>query len=408
MKFFITLLLLSIVLLTFAPQAHAADLPWWDVQAIDTMKYSRDPSAQYLSDRNRLNTISDQMAKDIAATGATHMVVATPYDEQFLPVLKTWVAAARKYNLKVWYRGNWSGWEGWFGYSGITRDQHYQKTEDFIIKNAELFQEGDIFSACPECENGGPGDPRLNGDAEGHRAFLIREYQMMSKTFREAGKNIQVNYNSMNGDVAELIMDKETTQALGGIVVVDHYVDSPEELNQDITDIAQKSGGKVILGEFGAPIPDIHGNMTDAEQAEWINQSLKLLSQNSNLTGLNYWTNMGGSTAIWTDKSVAKPAVQVITSYFKPQKISGKVVNSLGGSLDGVIISTDAKRTVSKNGEFELAYISEETPVKITLSEYKTVNTTIALLKQQPVITLEHIEPSVWYRIREWFRSLFR
>ncbi len=407
MKFFIALAVLSLVMLFTAPKAQAATVPWWNVQAIDTMKYSRDPSAQYLSNMPELNKISDQMAKDIAATGATHMVVDTPYDDQFLPILKVWVAAARKYNLHVWYRGNWAGWESWFGYAPITRDQHYQKTQDFLTNHPDLFQEGDIFSACPECENGGPGDPRLNGDVAGHRAFLIKEYQMMTKTFRDIGKNVQVNYNSMNGDVAQLVMDKDTTTALGGIVVIDHYVKTPTELNYDISKIAKNSGGKVILGEFGAPIPDIHGNMTDAQQADWIKQSLNLLAGNTDLAGLNYWTNMGGSTAIWTDKGVAKPAVAVITSYFTPQTIDGTVSNTLGNSVEQAIIQTAEKRVVSTKGSYELPFINSDEIVTIAASGYVTQTMPVSQLKDHPQLILEADNPNLWFRIRSWIKNLF-
>ena len=35
-----------------------------------------------------------------------------------------------------------------------------------IEKNPDLFQNGDIFTACPECENGGPGNPNHTGEEE--------------------------------------------------------------------------------------------------------------------------------------------------------------------------------------------------------------------------------------------------
>ena len=66
----------------------------------------------------------------------------------------------RKHGLSVWFRGNFSGWEEWFGYPKIKAYEHINKTRNFIINNPELFADGDIFTSCPECENGGPGDPR--------------------------------------------------------------------------------------------------------------------------------------------------------------------------------------------------------------------------------------------------------
>ncbi len=287
----------------------------WKFESIDTMKYSRDLSREKLHDESFDKTI-DLQVKQIADSGATHVGIATPYDEEFLPILKKWVIAARSQGLKVWFRGNFSGWEGWFGYPKISRDEHLKKTREFITSNAGLFEDGDVFSPCPECENGGPGDPRKNGDVVGHRKFLISEYNATSEEFKKIGKNVTSNYSSMNFDVAKLVMNKATTKSMGGIVTIDHYVKTPQQLSSDITHIAQLSGGKVILGEFGAPIPDINGNMSEVEQAEWVRGVLELLSENTNVIGLNYWINTGGSTEIWRKDGTSKAAAVELKSFF--------------------------------------------------------------------------------------------
>ncbi len=286
----------------------------WKFQSIDTMKHSRDLARQQLSQTNP--TTIDVEVKQIAETGATHVAIATPYDEEFLPVLRQWVVAARKNNLKVWLRGNFSGWEGWFDYPKITRDEHLQKTMDFLQKNSALFEDGDIFTACPECENGGPGDPRITRDVKGHREFLVKEYQQTRDFFKSIGKNVATNYDSMNYDVAKLIMDKETTSRLGGVVTIDHYVKSPEKINSDINSLAESSNGEIVLGEFGAPVPDITGNMSEVEQQEWVQKVLQTLSQNPNVTGVNYWVDWGGSTALWNQDGTPRAAVSIIKKYY--------------------------------------------------------------------------------------------
>jgi hypothetical protein len=291
----------------------------WGFESIDTMKYSRDLSREKLNDSS-YNLIIDTQVKKIAATGATHVAIATPYDEEFFPMLQRWVAAARKYHLKVWFRGNWSGWEGWFDYAKIDRQTHITKTQEFITKHPNIFQDGDVFTACPECENGGPGDPRTTGDIQGHRQFLIYEYLITKSAFKQIGKNVASNYNSMNGDVASAVMDKETTKSLDGIVVIDHYVATPEELITKIHKIAAQSGGKVVLGEFGAPIPDINGDMTQDQQAAWISQALDLLAKTPDVVGINYWTNQGSSTALWNDDGSEKKAVSVIKKFYSQKQ----------------------------------------------------------------------------------------
>ncbi len=287
-----------------------------EFKSIDTMKYSRDLSKEKLKDPLFDETI-DRQVSNIANTGATYIAIATPYDEEFLPMLRRWVASARKYKLKVWFRGNFSGWEKWFGYEKITRDEHIIKTEQFILTNKDLFEDGDVVTACPECENGGPGDPRKTGDVKGHRQFLIDEYKVTKASFLKIGKKISSNYNSMNADVARLVMDKKTTEALDKIVVIDHYVNTPEKLASDIREIAKNSGGDIVLGEFGVPIPDINGNMTEDEQAQWLDKALGFLTKMEEVAGVSYWVNVGGSTQLWDSKGNARKAVDVITKYYK-------------------------------------------------------------------------------------------
>lgn len=288
----------------------------WQFQSIDTMKYSRDLAREKMKDSS-FDLVIERQIEAIANTGATHVGIATPYDQEFLPMLKRWVTAARKYQLKVWFRGNFAGWEEWFSYPQISQEEHIQMSKDFILTNKDLFEDGDVFTACPECENGGEGDPRTTGKAKEYRKFLIEEYNVTKDAFEQIGKDVATNYNSMNFDVAKLIMDKETTRAMGGIITIDHYVKTPEQLAQDVEYIANEAEGKVVLGEFGAPIPDIHGLMSDEEQAEWLEKALYLLQQSNNIVGANYWVGTGGTTQLWDGAGNARAAVTVLTKYFQ-------------------------------------------------------------------------------------------
>lgn len=286
-----------------------------EFRSIDTMKYSRDLSREKLNDPS-FDKVIDNQISNISKTGATHVAIATPYDDEFLPILRRWVKSARKYNLKVWFRGNWSGWEQWFEYGQIDRKTHIEKTRNFILVNKDLFENGDVFSACPECENGGPGDPRKTKDIEGHRKFLIDEYKVTKKTFSDIGKKVASNFDSMNRDVAALVMDEETTKSLDGLVVIDHYVSTPDQLIIDIRQIARQTKGRVILGEFGVPIPDLNGNMTEEEQADWLDKAYSKLIKMNELAGTNYWVNIGGSTQLWDSGGKPRKSVNVINAYY--------------------------------------------------------------------------------------------
>lgn len=288
----------------------------WRVRSIDTMKFSRDLARQTLTDRALQDDIKTQVER-IASTGATHVAIGTPYDNEFEPVLKMWVREARKNNLKVFFRGNFSGWEGWFGYEKISRENHSIKTKQFIENNKDLFVDGDIFSSCPECENGENLNRSDKTQMDSYKAFLINEYRVTKQAFDSINKTVASNYYSMNGDIAKLIMDKKTTALFDGIVVIDHYVKDVDTLAYDVSIIAKKSGGKVVLGEFGVPIPEIHGTMTDTEQAAWIEEALARLADMPEVVGVNYWVNIGGSTGIWSDSAHPKEAVKKITKAYR-------------------------------------------------------------------------------------------
>ncbi len=393
------------------PQSHPYFSPpvrnSFAFESIDTMKYSRDPSRERLNDALFDEVIEKQVAA-IAATGATHIAIATPYDEEFLPILRRWVEAARRHKLKVWFRGNWSGWEGWFEYPAITREEHIEKTKQFIMKHLELFEDGDAFSACPECENGGPGDPRQTGDVFGHRQFLIAEYNTMYAAFGEIHKAVRVDLFSMNGDVAKLIMDKGTTEALGGTVTIDHYVKSPEQLVRDINFLAEQSGGKIVLGEFGAPIPDIHGRINEKEQAEWIERALSLLIKNPAVEGVNYWVGTGGSTEIWDSKGKPRQAVETLTQYYNPDLIYGTVTDKRGKPLSGVVVNFGdmQSRMTDSEGRFSRVFTPTSLArVEFSLKGYETQKITGILGDQKEFdIVLIPEQENTW---RIFLKSIF-
>lgn len=363
---------------------------YWKIRSVDTMKYSRDLSREKLNDIT-FDAIIDEQVGNISGTGATHVAIATPYDEEFFPILKRWVDAARKYKLNVWFRGNFSGWEKWFDYPAIGREEHKTKTEKFIISHPDIFEDGDVFSSCPECENGGPGDPRLTGDVKGFRSFIIEEYRETKSAFSKIGRKVQSNLFSMNGDVARLVMDAPTTGALDGIVTIDHYVGTSDRLLQDIKNIANESGGKIVLGEFGAPIPDIHGDLTEDEQAEWIDEALHKLRDANELEGINYWSAVGGSTAIWRDDGGKKKAVDVLNKYFSPKTAYGIVRDELGRPIPDALITYLEKEAYSdENGYFEFSYFEDaEVSAKISASGYNEKEIPPHLFNRQIDVSLK-------------------
>ncbi len=408
-------LIIPLELVFFLPKEQAAmnEPRFWSVEAIDTMKYSRDPSREKLQDPS-FDLIIAKQVQDIAKIGATHVAIATPYDDEFLPILKRWVEAARRNNLHVWFRGNWSGWEGWFGYLKINRAEHSNKTQEFILKHAELFENGDIFTGCPECENGGPGDPRRSGagDVQAYRQFLIDEHNLMTDAFKRIRKNVNVDYNSMNGDVARLVMDRKTTKALGGTVVIDHYVRTPEQLVKDVQEIAQASHGNMILGEFGAPILDINGNMTEDEQAAWIKSSLEHLLTVPELTGVNYWVNLGGSTSIYNQDGTSRKAVAILSSFYHPTLQALRIINPLQEHIGNAQVSTLDRTYTARTDVTTVPFVQQGQRAIVSAPGYSTKYITLSAPQEQGqntlLVVLEPTEENVLYVFKRLLKFLFR
>lgn len=377
----------------------------WQFRAIDTMKYSRDVAGEKLNDPSYDQEIETQV-RNIAATGATHVAIATPYDEQFIPFLKRWVEAARRHHLKVWFRGNWSAWEGWFGRERkMTFEEHTQKTVEFIKKHPELFENGDAFTGCPECENGAQGDPRMTGKVDEYRKFLISQHIESEKAFQEIGMTVNTSLMSMNKDVADLVMDEATAKGVGGFVTIDHYVVEAKRVARDVNQLAEKTKAKIVLGEFGAPIPDLNGEMTEDQQAEWIDEAMADLQKSPHLYGLSYWVNKGGSTAIWNDNNTPRKAVNIVTKYFQPMQLYGSLNDELGFKVSDVIIEANGKHYRTENGEYLIPLYGYQT-VKFIKDGYfmETIEVNAAPKRRKNII-LKPQQPggfySFWVSIRK-------
>lgn len=372
---------------------------WWEVQSIDTMKLSRDLAREKLQSSSFDKVIEDEVAR-IAATGATHVAIATPYDEEFIPILSKWVSAAREKNLNVWFRGNFSGWENWFNYPSINREEHTAKIFEFIVNHPDFFEDGDIFTSCTECENGGPGDPRKTGDVGSYRAFLRSENDRATQAFKVIKKDVKTNYFSMNGDVAKLVMDPETTQALGGIVVVDHYVASPQQMAQDIADLAESSKGKIVIGEFGAPIPDIHGEMSEDDQARWLAETLSLLSNANNVVGLNYWVASFGSSKLVNDDGTTRKSYQILKNYYTPSILEGAITNSKGWPIGGAKVTLGTQNTTTNiHGYFTIPYVPSESELRVQKEGYFDYSGKITTPGAKISVKLLKSEPSIFQKI---------
>lgn len=392
-------------------QVAREDLPerFFAAQSIDTMKYSRDLAREKLSDPS-FDAVMDAQMRAIAEAGATHAAVGTPYDDEFAPVLERWVLAARRHGLSVWFRGNFSGWEGWFGYGRIDEGEHKRLLASFLARRAYLFEDGDMLSPCPECENGGPGDPRSTKRANGYNRFLADEYDIARAAFGDMGKEVSV-YPSMNADVARDVLGRGATESVGDAVLVDHYVKTAEAFSRDISDMHDGLGG-IGVGEFGAPIPDIHGEMSEADQATFVDEALSgLIASGKDIPMVNYWVLQGGSTALLRDDGSPKAAYEALAAYFSPRVVEGFVVDDDGDPVRGATVSIEGlgeRGKTSRDGSYQVLAPSKATEISFSKEGYEQARASVeaGTADAQAGATMRRIAPDgIWDSVLSRFRD---
>lgn len=315
---------------------------FWDYQCIDTMKYSRDTARAWDKKPEELQALIVKQMEAMKDLGANCVAIGTPYDEEFVPFMKAWLKSARFRGLKIWFRGNVAGFEGWFNYPKLkSNEDHHTNIYNFVTKHPELFQEGDIFTPSPETENTLLTGGWTTAKANTLKTFLVDSQVSCDKAFKKINKKVICGYFSSNGNVAEDLLTPQVVKSTGGVVVIDHYVKTAARMEADIKTLKKKHNAYVAIGEFGVPIPDIHGKVTDAEKAKLIEEFLYVFyKERKAVRVINYWTLTGGSTALYSDDlKTASSATQVIKKYFRPGLVSGVVTDEVGNPLVGIPVS---------------------------------------------------------------------
>lgn len=392
----------------YLPRANAeSESTLWKYQCVDTMKTSRDRARNWKETTDLHNSITKQVAL-IKELGANCIAIDTPYDSEFLPYLRSWVTAARSAQLSIWFRGNFSGWEGWFDYPHtLTSHELLTKTSSFIQNNSDLFEDGDIFTPAPEGENGGEFNQVEIDEYPAFRSFLTSEYTVSQSAFSKIGKKVEVNWLSMNGGLAKRMLDATTINSTGQTVTLDHYIKTAPEMSEYINYFYDTFGAKVVIGEFGAPIPDINGEMTESEQALFIDKLfLELYNQREKVTGVNYWVLYDSSTALINPDGTKRKAYETVKKYFKPLTISGSVTDEFNTPLADVTIQESTynqKLITDKNGDFTLLIPHATTNLSFSKPEYIATNTSITTSSPSLSITLKKQSPTLWDKIRKIF-----
>jgi hypothetical protein len=397
---------MKIVMPFQSPKNVAFELPekrLWKYECVDTMKTSRDKAREWKDAKEFEERIEKEM-KIISEMGADCVAIDTPYDDEFLPVLEKWVASARKYNLVIWFRGNFSQWEHWFGYSGeMSEGDLFVKTKRFVSMHPELFRDKDIFTPAPEGENGGPFDQVEIDEYPRFRKFLIDQYEMCKEAFAGINRDVVCNWYSMNGGLAKRMLDADTVKKLDDLVTIDHYIKTSPEMGEFIRYFKDKFGAKTAVGEFGAPIPDINGTMSPKQQADFIKELFdELYVHKNDLVGISYWDLYDGSTRLVESDYSPRPAIKVIENYLKPGVVYGQVTNSNGDVLTGVELKINGgkdKVYTDEMGRYYAVVPAGETSIVSNLDPYISLMNTVNISHDEELrkdLTLHSKNPTFW------------
>jgi Carboxypeptidase regulatory-like domain len=318
----------------------------WRYQCIDTMKSSRDRAREWMKRADLAEEIARQM-KAVSSMGANCVSIGTPYDSEFNPYLRAWVEGARAEGLSIWFRGNFAGWEGWFDYPRITDEkEHHTKMVQFISDHPDLFADGDIFTGAPEAENGGPFLPGHADQYERYRLFLSETYALCQNTFFKINKKISCNWFSMSGGHAKSIFNEPSIASLNRVVTIDHYMRDSRDMGEYIDYFVKKYNARLVIGEYGAPIPDLNGKMTPEEQATFVRHTfIEMYTRRAAIEGINYWTLLDSSTQLLNDDYSERAVVEVVKDFYIPGVLVGRVVNSNGKGVAEAAVRIDSEKS---------------------------------------------------------------
>nr|MDQ3009022.1 carboxypeptidase-like regulatory domain-containing protein [bacterium] len=397
--------------LAYAQEAPSTEI--WPIRSVDNMKTSRDLARAKNYDSS-FDTQIEAEVSSIKALGANYIALGTPYDDEFLPFLQRWVAAARRHGLKVWFRGTFSGYEGWFEYpKDISPDQLIELSTTFILQNPDLFEDGDIFDACPECENAGHW-PQPQSDAA-YNAFIFKKNKDLQVAADKSGKKIIVNYPSIIGGRVKDVVTPSTLQALGGVATIDHYAKYPANYEAYITLFRDQYQSKTLFGEVGAPIPDLHGQMSEQQQADFMDEVLQILYQNrADVVGMNYWVYNVGTTSLYNKGNQPRRVAEVLKNYFIPGVISGTLTNDLGEPIANVpvVIKGVAETVTSESGYYSFVLPAGDVyAFEFGGTEYINQNHTYAFAQgeqKQVSLQLSAISQTFMYKLKLQWQSLWK
>lgn len=259
-------------------------------------------------DRNDLTQNEIESAIEAIVTNApnlTHISTGTyfDYEEQ----IQMWVNSIHKHGKKAYIRSaGFNTWQGTFDFpSNGTPDQHQNDITDWIIRNRQIFQDGDIFEPVPdEASNGRYWFQRYGGGGVGSTVesknefnqFIRETVAIARQAFDEYGlQGVVVEVYHDNPSVIKDVITQETADKLK-LIGTNNYPERDatnaeecalsmmEEMKRWVQGVHSDKEWVITFG------PSIYSQLDEEVQKEALEAELAVIMESVvNLLGITVW-----------------------------------------------------------------------------------------------------------------------
>lgn len=296
----------------------------WQNQFVSLMKYSKDVVNNPPSDIS-INKVLDKV-EELGANGIDITTVVP--DRKSTALTRRWIDAGRKRGLKIWIRLAGLAFEGIYNtpkHRSPDGLRHLKIHADWISENRDLLLPNTILTTESEPQNSGilgvnrgPKDFYQFNSKEDFNEWLRMNIQNTKLALKASGcDGVQVGWFGFDGFIGwgndnpdwagKSFLEPQTVEMMDNTLCIDHYP-SKETMAKDLDDLKKVwPNVNVIIGEMGA----IHG-----ETPEQLRQQLEALKR-PYIKTVNYWTMIGGNSALITDDFKNTQYFDVVKNFYK-------------------------------------------------------------------------------------------
>ncbi len=314
----------------YIPSAKALEMPkkLSDFTSIDIMKLTKDNLTNQPSDaeiESILSALSPLHAKYVALS--IPLDATTDYPKTNIPAPRTaedytqaWADAAHRHGLHIIWRGTWNGLEGLYNFpkrvgaarfpAGTAANAASEgtttwlgKTYTYITSHPSYFASGDIWAPLPERTEGiftdsGSFLPTTGGIQTNYTTFFKNLKTVSDQAFAVIQKKAYTGWSANNFSEAKSGWLSRSTFDNAGLVVVDHYgiTHTPEEMENDLRSLYQRTGQQIFLGEWS---DYWDGKLPTATRQAYLDSMygvFQKLADQGILAGFNYWGGWSGGS----------------------------------------------------------------------------------------------------------------